>query len=501
MAVSNWAERQKANGVKLQLTPYPARNCWKKYHKGNVRYIYHPITKDGYESAILEWAQIKAEIDQGRPNAKVYHHHKELFQSVQGWYDSHGAANTQEKRIAKQVDQFLIWIDGELQKPELEESLPSDDFTSESKRKEFYHEFVAILDIEGIFGFDDYELPPVWKDRLNRSSEIKNRKTPQTVGYWIEDFIKLKASKAVAEQLKPKTLMDATEKIAKFRKWIGDDTLIVDITGQTIKDWYQFILSQPFNNKKNYFNYGKSFIRYAWEQEECALENLPRNINSKDFTFKSIRSNKKKAKTRTQQLWSKAEFKKALESDLPERYKCWIMLMLNCGFTQIDLNELEREEVDLKAGRIVRTRSKTEDNENVPVVNYKLWPQTIKLLKKEMARCTDEVYALQASRGARIINERIEEVNGQMITRRSDNISRHWQNIRDDAGLKGKLLKYVRKTGSTKLNSELLYRPYHQMYLGHAFESVSDRNYNAYDGEIYKPLDQAITWLGKQYGF
>src|SRR5262245_11409394 len=56
--------------------------------------------------------------------------------------------------------------------------------------------------------------------------------------------------------------------------------------------------------------------------------------------------------------------------------------MANCGMTQGDVSDLLDTEVDWAAGRIIRKRSKTADRENVPVVNYKLWPQTFKLLKK-----------------------------------------------------------------------------------------------------------------------
>ena len=38
-------------------------------------------------------------------------------------------------------------------------------------------------------------------------------------------------------------------------------------------------------------------------------------------------------------------------------------------------------------------------------------------------------------------------------------------------------------------------------YLGHSRESVADKFYNAFDGEPYEPLDEAIKWLGTEFGF
>ena len=56
--------------------------------------------------------------------------------------------------------------------------------------------------------------------------------------------------------------------------------------------------------------------------------------------------------------------------------------MLNCGMTQRDISDLKDEEVDWNAGRIRRKRSKTANHDNVPVVEYLLWPRTFDLLKE-----------------------------------------------------------------------------------------------------------------------
>ena len=53
--------------------------------------------------------------------------------------------------------------------------------------------------------------------------------------------------------------------------------------------------------------------------------------------------------------------------------------------TQKDIADLQFSELDWQAGRIVRKRSKTKDQENVPVVNYLLWPM-LGLLKAEKSK-------------------------------------------------------------------------------------------------------------------
>ena len=37
------------------------------------------------------------------------------------------------------------------------------------------------------------------------------------------------------------------------------------------------------------------------------------------------------------------------------------------------------------------------------------------------------------------------------------------------------------------------------LYLGHSWANMADKHYNAFDGHIYKPLDEAIDWLGIEF--
>ena len=42
-----WHQRQKQQGVKLVLSWFSPRKCWKKYHDGEVKYFKHPDTAEG----------------------------------------------------------------------------------------------------------------------------------------------------------------------------------------------------------------------------------------------------------------------------------------------------------------------------------------------------------------------------------------------------------------------------------------------------------------------
>ncbi|HEY3788458.1 MAG TPA: hypothetical protein VGL71_06365, partial [Urbifossiella sp.] len=64
-----------------------------------------------------------------------------------------------------------------------------------------------------------------------------------------------------------------------------------------------------------------------------------------------------------------------------DKTKLYLLLMLNCGMYQNDVAELAASEVDWKTGTITRKRSKTRDRKDAPTVCYKLWPETLRLLK------------------------------------------------------------------------------------------------------------------------
>src|SRR5208337_2463848 len=62
--------------------------------------------------------------------------------------------------------------------------------------------------------------------------------------------------------------------------------------------------------------------------------------------------------------------------------KLHVLLGLNCGFGPTDISELKQSEVDWEEGTITRKRSKTDSQESVPVVRYKLWQSTFALLRQ-----------------------------------------------------------------------------------------------------------------------
>jgi len=68
-----------------------------------------------------------------------------------------------------------------------------------------------------------------------------------------------------------------------------------------------------------------------------------------------------------------------------------------------------------------------------------------------------------------------------------------------EAKIAGQAMKYLRKTGSSKLRSDRRFLSLDSLYLGHSWVTIADKHYNAFDGQSYPPLDEAIEWLGKEF--
>jgi len=282
----------------------------------------------------------------------------------------------------------------------------------------------------------------------------------------------------------------------------GAKTPITKIDSEAVKTYYHFLLKSSYANKRLYYQYFKTFVIHIVGEEACNLDHIPNAFFSKILVFRQITKAKTDlAKKKHEKLWTKKDIKRVLDknSKVPQRFQCWILLMLNCGMTQSDLNDLKKDEIDVVNGRIIRIRKKAEKYPNPPVVNYKLWNVTLELLKKEMDICTDEVYALQAMNGARIVTETIQVDAGIVKTTKADNASRNWGRNRTAYGFKDLQLKFIKKAGVTALSENVTLMHLDQLYLGQTHRTIADKHYNSKGGRAYKPLDLAIAYIGKQF--
>ena len=224
-----------------------------------------------------------------------------------------------------------------------------------------------------------------------------------------------------------------------------------------------------------------------WQLEQIEL---PRIIDSKDFHIE--------VPTFKVETFTDAEVAAVLDA-ASDSMRLYVLLMLNCGMTQIDVANLLHEETDLRRGRIRRKRTKTREMENVPEVEYLLWPTTARLLRAKATKKGERVLLNQ--RGEPLRQEWLGE---QGKHKHKDNIADAFKDLRRKLRRREKdpidlalSLKYFRKTASSRLGDHKVYKSFSQYFLGHAPDNVADRHYVRPSQDLF---DEAIAWLGRQFG-
>jgi len=352
----------------------------------------------------------------------------------------------------------------------------------------------------------------VWQDRL----AMQDRKAvPEdaSLGGQIAKYTARKEKYSQLGQISAGRACATKIHLARFCDWAGKGTPVIEIDEQVLEDFHLFLLEKIATKKlagttaSDCMSTVKSFVRWLWLSK--AIPTLPRTL---DRQCKNLAIGKSTARI---VVFTNEEIK-ALLTDASDRTKLYILLMLNCGMTQKDVSDLLVAEVDWKEGRIIRKRSKTSDEENVPVVNYKLWDETFRLLQLERAEgSTDRV--LLNNNGSPIWSEVF--VDGKY--QKTDNIKSAFDRLRTvneiEEPLKtpkktktsarkveravkatiGKPLKSLKKTSATLLRGYKEFSGLESLFLGHAPRGMSDRHYAQIPQEL---LDQAVLWLGQQYG-
>lgn len=512
-----WHQRQKDRGVKLILTWFEARKRWKKYHEGKVWYFKHPNSAEGYEAAVAEYYARLHDQKETRPLAPEYRHHIDLLQKCREWYDRFGTPGTEGTDDEDGIRDHVLDLKQRLVETlETSDKLPPIPALLPHGETESEKQFLAAFGKNGVVGpeyksnpFDrrlgsiGWELPEVWQERLRQLDALAahQRKQPQTVGYQVQRFLDFKERQVRGGVIKARTWGTLKERLKFFVDWIKPGTHVATIDGNTVTGFYEWVLSQrswQHQRAKGIFNTARQWIRWAWRQDDVELETLPRNVDSREFVFLThIDKTGVTKQTRTELLWTPDDFYRTFQL-VPEEFQLYLLLMLNCGFTNIDVATLLKSEIRLDERRIVRQRTKTRRHSHPPVVNYLLWPETVKLLR---ARWSDHpTLALTNRAGNPLGVSKLVQANGQTAETMWTGIGRRYGQMKKaKREMPDKQLKFLRKTGSTKLKSKQEYRNLDSLYLGHSWATVADKHYNAFDGQPYEPLDKALKWLGKEF--
>ncbi len=326
----------------------------------------------------------------------------------------------------------------------------------------------------------------VWDDRLSRNGGVAKDKT---VAAHAVAWQKHQQALVAADQMTPDRCNNNRSCMEHFKRFVGEEASVEGINADLLERFYHHCIGQVAARKKNskegwsvayardVFGVVKGFVRWLAGKDVIAL---PKNIGSKSFKFGSG--------AKTVKTWTVEEYNLAVEK-APGKLKLALLLMANCGMTQVDISDLQDSEVDWVEGRIIRKRSKTDDCENVPTVNYKLWPLTFALLKKYRSG-TDRVLLTES--GQPYVRKEMRQ--GRYY--HTDGFKSNYNHLQKRLGLP-RCLKELRKTAATMLEKHKDYGRYTSYFLGHSPRTVADKHYATPSRELF---DEAVLWLGRQLG-
>jgi len=338
------------------------------------------------------------------------------------------------------------------------------------------------------------EVDPEWSQRLSWSDSTE---VPQdrTVDATIIRWLKTKRLKAESGQISTDTYAQCVYCIECFKRWIGSTISVEEITSPRVEDYYNHLQRQMALHRNTQGKEGRApktvkhqwniFRQYVYWLAESEYIPLPQKlVNPKSLQIKV-------PKCKPQSIPLDTVKTLLTDSQVPERTRLYLLLMLNIGAYQVDIASLQQAEVDWKRRRITRKRTKTKDLDGVPEVTYKLWDTTYELLSKYRAK--DDALVLLNENGRPLLHKRLNEDGAY---KKVDAITSAYKRVQEKLSISYSLGK-LRKTSANLLFNHKEHKPLHTLFLGHSPKSVAQIHYvHPEDGT----LDDAIDWLATQYG-
>jgi integrase len=435
--------------IKPMMTWEASQRRWRKIYKGKLyviscRQLGAPETKvESYQAANAWWVKKRAEIDGQRPPHPYDHVIREM-EKRRDWLISHGL----------NPDAYVTWMQ-EVESWKAEKADP------------LHPSIVAELVRPS---------QEVWDDRVRRD-QPESLPQARTVGTQVDRFLDLLMSRVNAKNLSVAEYDSARSCLGVFRDWLGSHSLVDTITPESWERWYKHLLDSKISipYKRHRLRHSRTFVTWLAGK---GLIVPPLNLHSRLFRFGNGHD-KEVIPLSPQEVRGLIDKAKGV-------LKLHLLLMANCGMTQRDISDLTPEEIDWEEGRIDRRRSKTRGIKT-PFVCWKLWSETLELLHKYAHR--EGVHALLTESGRTWMRDEIK--NGKRS--KTDSIKSLYVN----AGLAGTPLKRLRSTGATMIKDKFGAET-SDHWLGHGPKNVSDRSYWA---KNQAKLDEAVAWLGQQYGF
>ena len=432
------------------MTWEPTKSRWRKMYRGKIYTVTcealgHPASKEAsYRAANVWWEERKAELEARKPA----HPHRAVLEDI-GRRKDWAAAHQPDLVPTLEADLAVVG------------ALPEDD------------KFASAY-------LNEQRVRAVWADRLDRH-HAPPLPADRTIAAQVGRHLGLERARVDAGQLSVSEFDTIRRCLYDFRDWIGGSNPVVLLDADRWEAWWTHLMGQAISveYKKKKLRYARSLI--SWLAEK-GLVPVPPNLHSRRYRFGGgIMA------VPTVPL---ADVKK-LVSGAPGQLKLHLLLMLNCGMYQGDISDLMPSQVDWEVGRIRRKRSKTGDHANVPVVEYRLWPETRRLLR-EYGR-TEGERALLTESGRPWVRDFL-KTDGKRS--KVDAIKSNYVHLQRKTKLVYPM-KVLRKTSASLLETNADFARYATLFLGHSPRSIADRHYVVPSQENF---DLAVAWLGEKYG-
>ena len=329
----------------------------------------------------------------------------------------------------------------------------------------------------------DVEDQPLWifSGGAKGRKETASGDRPAKLQDLIDAYLSQRQAQTECHEISAATFMDDKYQVEKFAAYAKSHGM-GKITSALDPDFLLGFKSTIPNAKSRWHaaQSVKRLITWAWKSNR--LETLPRILD--DFGKVSLPAPRPK-------FFNVPELE-ALYTQASPSMQLYLLLGLNCGFTQIDIATLTEDMLDWKTGILDRDRHKTGIRQGA-----KLWPVTLQTLQDCAQRGREDGLLFVSTEGNPLVWG---SVGSDGSPTRVDSIQRAFSRLRKKDGVKirkGLSFKSLRKTGADMLAKQFQKTPHIvDLYLAH---STGMRRH--YAQQHFDELHTATDWLGTQFDF
>jgi len=274
----------------------------------------------------------------------------------------------------------------------------------------------------------------------------------------------------LAGRLKATSLREVSDFVAEFknvkdtqpneptRVVVSGDWAVSRINENVVDDMFRACQRKNVNpvGRKKRWQRWRQWVRWVCEK---GLVETPRNLWSKEYVI-SI----PKREPRVVAL----ETARAVLATLPSRFKLYALLGINCSMNPVDVGSLRKDRIDWEKGTVTKKRVKTQARERVPTVTYKLFTETLALLREHLS--DHDTLALTSSVGTPLHDCRVEGGKAKMNTL----LTQQWGDRKT-----GMTFTDWRDLGANLIYAAKEFRDLRILYLGQAPHGVSENGTSA----------------------